>query len=87
MTEPYTSTKWKCDNCDKTVALEGVHTGLPDHKEWTQVTLSTGYGLTGYWGVGSRSYQQPERESQRSRLACSLECAQALLASRWRFMW
>lgn len=89
MSEARTFTTWKCDQCGAEATLPGVHEALPDKAPWTQITLDTGYGTTGYWGSGSRVYQDPRPEcrAQRVRLVCSLGCAQAMLAERWKFTW
>lgn len=81
MSHGYVLTRWTCDQCGKRCETEGVHgMSLPDEHGWKRLTLHSGVYSTGRYG----SVHAPSKPQE--RLACSLECAQALLSDRWRYV-
>lgn len=81
-TDPYVLTRWSCDNPECRNRVEepgatGPNAVAPNLLHgWNLVTIETGY-RSRFGDTSPRSYD---------RLACSLACAQALLAERWRFL-
>ncbi len=81
MSGPWEITKWRCDQCEKVIEIESKYRSeIPDERGWTRITLANCFRSTGRFGLVMKHEPQ-------ERLVCSLECAQAVLADRWKWMW